>query len=404
MNVIFLFVAEIRSFLQIILIIAVPVLIVASAVVIVFHYWNKKRRAKRDVVLDGDEIVVSPEEFVELPYEDKIKAFYIKPAFLREREQNLKRIEELEQQLMSLQNFSEQLHRTHDSEKQNTVIEMQQKLESLDTKYSGEKEETGKQLSRAMDQVNELTLELGKMNAVIRENESLKESLKEWGNKFHNLQTLYNSREEEVMVLKGKLEQLVHTEEMLTERNNQINFLQKQLEQRTQSLREVEMINYQLTEKMTRMEEEMRSLKDTLSGKESVMMAHQNEVMELKRVIDEKNKYYDDISRQLKDREERLQLSEKSLENTLQKNNSRLLELNDLIADRQEQIHILENKLGAASEVLTTMYREVSRSYSNYSRLLENGNGQTDQKFFLEEIPLKIPVIEPVENGLMDHQ
>jgi chromosome segregation ATPase len=296
--------------------------------------------------------------------------------FQREMQMN-----ELENELKYYTNQSEKLHQeletlrneaTGGVEKDASELQgiLQQQLKETEKTYK--KEITGLllQIEKSNQEIHQLKTNNQQTIAQIRTQEY---SATEGNNQHDDLYQRLNRLEQEKVILRNRLTEENYLQDLLQEKNEHINFLQAQLEQRIKNYRQLEQQHLIESESIKTMDEvlkkhdqELTHLKATLREKDTDIIGQQERLIAAAAYAEEQEKKLQAKTAQLeqfKQEEEEMRQNANLLQTDLVSSHKIIGNLNSTLSDRNQKMEDLEKQLDISSQLLIKIYKELARSF-----------------------------------------
>lgn len=296
--------------------------------------------------------------------------------FQREMQMN-----ELENELKYYTNQSEKLQRELETVRDDTTGGVEKESAELQGMLQQQLKETEKTYKK---EITRLLLQIEKSNQEIHQLKTNNQqtvvqpktqeySATDGYDQQDDLFERLNRLEEEKVILRNRLTEENYLQDLLQEKNEHINFLQAQLEQRIKNYRQLEQQHIIESESIKTMDEvlkkhdqELIHLKAVLREKDTDIIGQQEQLIAAAGYAEDQEKKLQAKTAELerlKQEEEEMRQSATLLRNDLVNNNKTIGNLNSTLSDQNRKIEDLEKQLDISSQLLIKIYKELARSF-----------------------------------------
>jgi DNA repair exonuclease SbcCD ATPase subunit len=179
--------------------------------------------------------------------------------------------------------------------------------------------------------------------------------------------------EEEKAQLRSRLTEENYLQDLLQEKNDHINFLQLQLEQRIKNYRSLEHQHIVESEAIKVMDELVKKNEQELARLKEMVKEKDTTIIETQGLLEAAHKHTGEQQVQvlaketelenIRNQEAQMRQNHALLEVTLVNNNKTIGQLNNQLFEQSLQMEELEKKLEVSSQLLIKIYKELARSF-----------------------------------------
>ncbi len=361
---------QFMRFMQITLLIILPLLAAAIGITAFIHYRRKKRKTEPEADTDVvQQLITATPDGLNYEHEDADYVHYDQSGLIREYKSKLiyshARYTALQQDYDRLRDKCDalltQIGMPLPNIKQSGMKDLQE-IQDLSSQDNGIKNPAAIELER-----NELQARLDQVNSLYhnleKENQSLTEQVGLLTATDGEKASLVNRWQEENAMLRDKVAEQEYLRDIVEEKKMQIEFLQQQLEQRIRNYHQSEKLLGELTLQIEQANRTAEEARISFDASRNEFLQKEEQSMLLQRILNEKEELLagknDTITWLENTLEESRQQSE-VLNAMAADNNDLVLALQEAMAGEQLRVVHLEQKLQSNKQLLKRLYHELS--------------------------------------------
>jgi DNA repair exonuclease SbcCD ATPase subunit len=404
---------EFRQFLQIVLFISVPLIVICLAVTTFLHYRRKKMKTRHELPVPETEYGLTLPNSVQplMRFQGKtednntlVKQYEQQLRQSREKyhslERSFRKLQESYSQVISRETDAEESNETEKSELnvmqekieayEQKMAQLQHALEYMENNSSNETaainreaaEHKEKELEHAEGIITTLKEDLSRHT---NENDRLRLELlnninptdaeQHYEERLQQLKDMLSSAEEEILTLKNNFSDLGYLEDLVKEKNLQIEFLQHQLDQRIKHNHRLEHQQNAANDLNNQLQQAIEQAKAGAHNLEENLQAKQRDLAAVQAQLDEQA----DKNEQLQQAIQLKTYETAQFTNQLSELRSENANLHESVADTTHRFILLQEELATAqlcakeyeekweqnSRLISRIYREIAGSIEN---------------------------------------